>query len=63
MNRLTALPLAGFLSVLGVVYLSGSLDGVPAADRIGGLVIGLATVLAIVAGYSFGRGYRDDGDE
>ncbi|MFC7096098.1 hypothetical protein [Halobaculum marinum] len=60
MNRLTALPLFGFLSVFGVLYVAGAFDGVPAADRVGGFVLGLLAVVALVAGYSFARGYRGD---
>ncbi|MFC7070335.1 hypothetical protein [Halobaculum lipolyticum] len=63
MNRLTALPLFGFLSVFGVAYAAGGFEGVPAADRLGAFVLGLFAVLAMVAGYSFARGYRDDDDD
>ncbi|QZP38354.1 hypothetical protein [Halobaculum magnesiiphilum] len=60
MNRLTALPLFGFFTVLAALYVTGSLDGVPFADRAVGFLLGLFAVFAIVAGYSFGRGYRGD---
>lgn len=63
MNRLTALPLFGFLTVFGALYVTGAFDGVPFADRAGGFLLGLFAVLALVAGYSFGRGYRDDGED
>ena len=63
MNRLTALPLFGFLTVFGVLYVAGGFEGVPAADRVAGFVVGLATVLALVAGYAFARGYRGDDDD
>lgn len=60
MNRLTALPLFGFFTVLAALYFAGAFEGVPFADRAGGFVLGLFAVLAVIAGYSFGRGYRDD---
>lgn len=60
MNRLTALPLFGFLTVFGVLYAAGAFAGVPLADRAGGFVLGLLAVLALIAGYSFARGYRSD---
>ncbi|UIO98806.1 hypothetical protein Hbl1158_09665 [Halobaculum sp. CBA1158] len=63
MNRLTALPLFGFLTVFGVLYVAGAFEGVPVAERAGGFVLGVLTVLALVAGYSFARGYRGDEDE
>lgn len=63
MNRLTALPLFGFLTVFGALYAFGGAGGVPFADRAGGFLLGLLAVLALVAGYSFARGYRGDGEE
>ncbi|MFC7137064.1 hypothetical protein [Halobaculum litoreum] len=61
MNRLTALPLIGFLSVFGVLYFFGrGSDGVPLNDSVGGFLLGLLAVLALVAGFSFARGYRGD---
>ena len=63
MNRLTALPLFGFLTVFGALYVTGAFDGVPFADRAGGFALGLFAVLALVAGYSFGRGYRGDDED
>ncbi|MFC6794327.1 hypothetical protein ACFQFH_08180 [Halobaculum halobium] len=63
MNRLIALPLFGFLTVLTALYLTGSLDGVPFADRAAGLVLGLFAVVALIAGYSFGQGYRANDEE
>lgn len=63
MNRLTALPLFGFLTVFGLVYVFGGFSGVPFADRAGGFVLGLLTILAMVAGFAFAKGYRGDGEE
>ncbi|WP_435064890.1 hypothetical protein [Halobaculum sp. EA56] len=63
MNRLTALPLFGFLTVFGVLYVAGAFEGVPPADRVGGFVLGVPAVLALVAGFSFAKGYRGDDEE
>lgn len=63
MNRLVVLPLFGFLTVLVALYVTGALDGVPFADRAVGFLLGLFAVLAMVAGYSFGREYRGDDEE
>ncbi|SHH27922.1 hypothetical protein [Halobaculum gomorrense] len=60
MNRLTALPLFGFFTVFGVLYVAGAFDGVPFADRAGGFVLGILAVIALIAGFSFARGYRGD---
>ncbi|WP_313695431.1 hypothetical protein [Halorarum halobium] len=65
MNRLLALPVAGYLTVVGIFAAIGGFDGVPLATSLGWIAVGAVGVLALVAGFSFARGFResDDGAE
>ncbi|WP_435128994.1 hypothetical protein [Halobaculum sp. D14] len=62
MDRYVSMPLFGYVSVFGVVFALGGFEGVSPLSTLLAFLIGAGGVFGIVAGISFGRGYRDSDD-
>ena len=63
MERLVALPLFGFLTVMALVSATGGFEGVAPAVTLGNLVVGLLGVLGVAAGFAFARGLRESEED